>query len=263
MTVIGKVDSLWRYPVKSMRGEDLNEAFVGFSGFYGDRIFAFTSSAAPAGFPFFTGREQSAMLLFRPRFRDPTSATVPKNLAAADGIAPGLTPVYADSDELAVDVETPSGEVLAVDDPALMLKLREGLGDAHALTLLRSDRSMTDCRPISLFSVQTVRKLGEEIGGDVDKRRFRANMYVDLETAGGFGEDNFVGKSLRIGSRATISVLKRDARCKMVTLDPDTGESSPEVLRTIDKAHEGMAGVYGAVLVEGTVRTGDAVELLT
>jgi uncharacterized protein YcbX len=58
MSNIGKVDSLWRYPVKSMRGEELDEAFVGFSGMYGDRIFALRSAATPKGFPYLTGREQ-------------------------------------------------------------------------------------------------------------------------------------------------------------------------------------------------------------
>ena len=51
MSVVGRVDSLWRYPVKSMRGEELEEAFVGFPGVYGDRSFAFRSSASPKGFP--------------------------------------------------------------------------------------------------------------------------------------------------------------------------------------------------------------------
>ena len=57
MKLVGKVESLWRYPVKSMRGEELQEAFVGFPGVYGDRLYAFRSSAAPKGFPFLTGRE--------------------------------------------------------------------------------------------------------------------------------------------------------------------------------------------------------------
>jgi hypothetical protein len=121
---------------------------------------------------------------------------------------------------------------------------------------------MTDCRPISLFSLQTVRQLGDEIGAEVDKRRFRANIYMSLESGRGFGEDELVGRSLRIGTKATLSVLQRDGRCKMITLDPDTGESDPRVLRTVAKAHDGMAGVYGAVLVEGVVRKGDPVELL-
>jgi uncharacterized protein YcbX len=262
MSTIGKVQSLWRYPVKSMRGEELDEAFMGFSGFYGDRLFAFTSLAAPEGFPWFTGREQSEMLRYRPRFRDTDTARRPTNLADAESIAPGVTPVFAEPADLIVDVETPSGEVLAVDDPALIQKLCEGLGDKHSLTLSRSDRSMTDCRPVSMFSVQTARQLGEEIGADVDQRRFRANIYVDLESTGGFGEDTFVGRSLRIGSKAVLSILERDPRCKMITLDPDTAESNPDVLRKVAKAHKGMAGVYAAVLVEGMVRPGDSIELL-
>ena len=82
-----------------------------------------------------------------------------------------------------VDVETPSGELLAIDDPALIRMLGERIGDGHILTLVRSDRALTDCRPVSIFSVQTVRQLGEEIGTAVDQRRFRANVYVDLASA--------------------------------------------------------------------------------
>jgi Uncharacterized Fe-S protein len=71
MSVVGTVESLWRYPVKSMRGEELDEIFAGFAGVYGDRLFAFDSSASSKGFPFFTGRDQRQMIRYRPRFRDP------------------------------------------------------------------------------------------------------------------------------------------------------------------------------------------------
>ena len=121
---------------------------------------------------------------------------------------------------------------------------------------------MTDCRPVSLFSIQTAHQLGEEIGTALDKRRFRANIYIDLKAAAGFAEDAFVGNILRIGSKAVISILERDPRCKMITLDPDTAEPNPEVLRKVNRAHDNMAGVYGAVLVEGMVRHGDEIELL-
>jgi hypothetical protein len=80
MSVIGQVESVWRYPVKSMRGETLPEVFAGFSGVYGDRLFAFKSSAAPAGFPYLTGREEHEMLLYRPRFRNPQKAASPPAL---------------------------------------------------------------------------------------------------------------------------------------------------------------------------------------
>ena len=59
-----------------------------------------------------------------------------------------------------------------------------------------------------------------------------------------------------------IAILERDPRCKMITLDPETSVSNPEFLRQVTEAHDGMAGVYGAVLVEGTLRKGDAIALL-
>ncbi len=262
MSVIGKVDSLWRYPVKSMRGEELHEAFIGFAGVYGDRVFAVKSSASPKGFPYLTGREQQAMLCYRPRFRHPDQAAQPTNLTDAEGIGPGLTPVYGDPTAFMVDVETPSGAILAIDDPALLSMLSEGIRETHTLTLLRSERALTDCRPVSLFSVQTVKQLATELGIELDQRRFRANIYVDLKSAGGFGEDALVGRSVRIGSRVVIAILQRDSRCKMITLDPETGVANPDVIRTLANAHDGMAGVYCAVLVEGTLRKGDAIELM-
>jgi uncharacterized protein YcbX len=262
MSVVGKVDSLWRYPVKSMRGEELEEAFVGFAGVYGDRVFAFRSSARPKGFPFLTGREQESMVLYRPRFRHPDRAAKPVNLTEAESIAPGITPLSADPADTAVDVETPSGEVLSVDDPALTALLDKRTGTGNVLTLLRSERAMTDCRPVSLLSIQTVHQLGDEIGTAIDKRRFRANIYMDLAASNGFAEDGYVGRRLRIGSKAQVSILERDPRCKMITLDPETAEPNPQLLRTVTKAHGGNAGVYGAVLVEGMVRRGDAIEIV-
>jgi uncharacterized protein YcbX len=262
MTIVGQVESLWRYPVKSMRGEELEEAFVGFSGVYGDRLYAFKSSAQPAEFPYLTGREQREMLLYRPRFRHPDKAAKPPNLAEVEARAPGVSPLFADPAELAVEVETPSGGVLAVDDPALIRMLAERMGDGHAITLLRSERALTDCRPVSLFSIQTARQLGDEIGTPLDKRRFRANVYLDLKSAAGFAEDSLVGRKVRLGSKVVVSVLERDARCKMITIDPDTLEPNGAVLRKVSRAHDGMAGVYGAVLVEGMVHRGDEIELL-
>jgi len=77
--------------------------------------------------------------------------------------------------------------------------------------------AMTDCRPVSLFSLQTGRRLGEELGIDLDKRRFTANVFIDLASIAGFAEDGFVGRKLRIGSKAVVSVLERDPRCAMIT----------------------------------------------
>src|SRR5262245_27712107 len=185
MSTIAMVDGLWRYPVKSMRGEELNEAFVGFAGVYGDRLFAFRSSAGPRGFPYLTAREQRKLLQYRPRFRHPDKAARPINLAEAESMAPGVTPVYADAPDLMVDVEAPTGETIAIDDPVLIRTFREGVSGAPELTLVRSDRALTDCRPVSLFSLQSARQLGDEIGTAVDQRRFRANLYLDFQGTSG------------------------------------------------------------------------------
>ena len=260
MSIVGKIDSLWRYPVKSMRGEELDEAFASFSGIYGDRLFAFESSASPKGFPYLTAREQQRLLQYRPHFRYPDKAARPINLTEAEKM--GANPVWADFAELMVDVETPDGKTLAVDDPALIDMIRADIDQKHQLTLMRSERALTDCRPVSVFSLQSARQLAEETGTSMDKRRFRANVYVDLTSAQGFAENEFVGKSLRIGPKVVVTVLERDARCVMITLDPDTGGKSPEILKKVAQAHDGMAGVYGAFIVEGMLHKGDSVEVL-
>jgi hypothetical protein len=243
-----------------MRGQELDEAFVGFSGIYGDRLFAFESSASPKGFPYLTAREQQRLLQYRPHFRHPDKAARPVNLTEAEKM--GANPISADFAELMVDVETPDGKTLAVDDPALIDMLRTDIDQKHQLKLMRSERALTDCRPVSIFSLQSARQLGEETGTPIDKRRFRANVYVDLPSAQGFAENEFVGKSLRIGPKVVVTILERDARCVMITLDPDTGEKTPAILKKVAQAHDGMAGVYGAVLVEGMLHKGDPVEML-
>jgi MOSC domain-containing protein len=161
-----------------------------------------------------------------------------------------------------VDVEAPSGEVLAIDDPRLASLLVAGIRHAPALTLVRSDRAITDCRPVSIISLQTIQQLSQELNSVIDERRFRANVYVDLTDAGGFGEQVLVGRSIRIGPKAVISILEHDPRCNMISLDPDTGQANHQILRQVAQAHDGTAGVYAAVLIEGMVGCGDSVELM-
>jgi hypothetical protein len=262
VTTVGTVESLWRYPVKSMSGEEMPEVFMGFSGIYGDRCYAFKNSAARKGFPYLSATIQQQMLRYRPQFRYAERAAKPPNLSEAMSIAPGLNPANAEPDDLMLDVVAPSGTVVAVDDPALIEMLGEGLrGETH-LTLVRSDRALTDCRPISLISLQTVRQVETESGILLDKQRFRANVYLDLASDDGFAEDELVGRKLRIGSSTVIMVLERDPRCKMISLDPETGEHNPEILREVAQAHGAFAGVYCAVLVEGILTKGDSIEVV-
>jgi hypothetical protein len=127
------------------------------------------------------------MLLYRPRFRHPEKAVTPANLEAAQEISPILNFVAADPADLALDVETPTGEVLPIDDPVLLQQLTDQAGDGHSLTLLRSERAMTDCRPISLFSLQTARQLGEKTShrgmgiNESDWQRFMGHLEATLD----------------------------------------------------------------------------------
>jgi uncharacterized protein YcbX len=243
-----------------MAGEALAEAFMGYSGFYGDRCYAFKSSAARKGFPYLNANVQPQMLLYHPKFRDPDRATKPPNLIEAMSIAPGVTPANAEPEDMILDVATPSGTTVSVDDPALLERLGDGLRREHHLTLVRSDRALTDCRPISLIGLPTIRQIEEELGIPMDKRRFRANIYLNLASGKGFAEDGWVGRRLRLGTKAEVAVLERDPRCKLIALDPDTGEHDPEIFRKVAQAHEAYAGVYCAVLVEGMISVGDVVE---
>src|SRR4029079_10816417 len=107
---------------------------AGYPGVYGDRIFAFKSSASPTGFPYFTAREQRKLLQYRPRFRFPDKAARPVNLTEADKIGAG--PLSADISELIVDIETPEGKTFPIDDPALIDILRHEVYDRpqHTVT---------------------------------------------------------------------------------------------------------------------------------
>jgi hypothetical protein len=281
MTIVGTVESLWRYPVKSMAGETVPEAFFGFGGLYGDRMYGFLDSAAPAGAPFLTARDRPELLLYRPRFRNKLMAAKPPNQAEAERLEPGMTPLYPGAADLIVDVETPDGEVLSVDDVELLRRLAMGGPRARLalvrsdrpftprrtpargnLSVVRSDRALTDSRPISLIALQTIKQLGDEVMMRLDKRRFRSNVYVEWATAQGFAENSLVGRKLQIGSRVVLAALCPDPCSKIMTLDPDTVAEMPTILRKLARSHGGSAGIYCAVLTEGMARPGDAVTLL-
>src|SRR4030095_4812806 len=102
MTTVGTVESLWRYPIKSMSGETMTEAFMGFSGFYGDRCYAFKNSAARKGFPYLNANVQQQMLLYRPKFRYRERAARPPNLVEAMSIEPGVNPANAEPEDMSL-----------------------------------------------------------------------------------------------------------------------------------------------------------------
>jgi len=112
------------------------------------------------------------------------------------------------------------------------------------------------------YSVELYKTLEQETGLELDKRRFRANFYVDWDSEPGFYENGLVNRRLQIGDRLEIMVRELDPRCKSITIDPDTAETQPRILKHIARKHDGFAGVYAAVLNEGTVGAGDEIYLL-
>jgi uncharacterized protein YcbX len=243
-----------------MAGEALEEAFVGFAGMMGDRAYAFVRVPGSKGFPWHTGREQEDLVLYRPRYRDGAAASLPVDVERSFGMAPGVNPIFPKAEAFAVEVTTPGGWTLPVGSPELKAELEAWTG--QALTLRFSERGLYDCRPVSLFGNATAAALGEELGMRLDRRRFRANFYADWSDGRPYREDELVGRTLQVGERLRITVLERDPRCKMITLDPDTAAMEPGILRHVTQAHEGCAGVYAVVLVEGVVRKGDPIWLV-
>lgn len=229
---IGHVAALWRYPVKSMAGEALAHAQLGWHGFTGDRRWAFLRDDVPrSGFPWLTIREQARMSRHQPRF--------------VDGERPDASDVL---------VRTPDGDEVDVTDPALAAQLAPGARP------IKQDRGVFDTMPVSLITTATVAALGAEVGRDLDIRRFRPNLVI--ETAQGpFAEDAWVGHELRIGD-ARVRVDQRDPRCVVITVDPDTGVRDPEILRVVAQQRENCLGVYGTPVSPGSIAVGDPVRLV-
>lgn len=245
-TAIGRLEILRRYPVKSMAGEDLPEAYVAYTGVMGDRVYAFVDDEkAKAGdnFPWHSAREQADMLLFKPHFVEQPKSDVK----------------YPQAQTFAVEVRTPSGATLKVDDPALLRELRpKGPG----ATLRFSEKGMQDSRPLSLFSLDTLEALAAEAEVPIDHRQFRANFYVRWTQQKPYFEDELVGRRVKIGDTLEAMVVKKDPRCVIINLDPETAKPRTQVLKTVAKKHAGCVGVYLATLREGVVKQGDPIVLV-
>lgn len=228
---IGRIVGLWRYPVKSMAAEALNEVNVTWHGLAGDRRWAFIREGTEkSGFPWLTLRERADMNHFRPSFDDPEH--------------PDQSPTV---------VRTPSGSTLDVTDPALAAQLAPG-----GARVIKQDRGIFDTFPLSLITTQTISRLGEMVGARLEVQRFRPNFLIEADDAEPFAEDNWVGSLLAIGD-ARLRVDKRDGRCVVITIDPVTTERNPSILRSVARDREGCLGVYGSTVEPGRVAMGNSV----
>jgi uncharacterized protein YcbX len=230
--VVGRVAGVWRYPVKSMAGEQLDAVDVSWHGLAGDRRWAFVREGLErSGFPWLTLRERSDLWSFRASFAD-----------------------RASPDRSSTLVATPDGERFDVTDPALAARL------GHGARVIKQDRGVFDASPLSLITTQSIAHIAATVGRDLDVLRFRPNFVVDAATGAPFTEDDWVGATLRVGA-LRMRVDRRDGRCVVVNIDPQTAERDPAVLRTIARERDGYLGVYGATVEPGHVVVGDRVTL--
>ena len=230
---VGTVVGLWRYPVKSMAAEALSEAEVGWHGIAGDRRWAFIRpNLERSGFPWLTLREVADMRQFTPRFADP-----------------------ADPDRSRTLVRTPEDHEHEVTDPALAARLGEGV------RVIKQDVGVFDALPLSLITTSTVDGIAALSERPLEPARFRPNLLVAAAPGEEFPEDTWIGATLRIGNEMRMRVDVRDPRCVITTMDPDTGERDPRVLREIAQRRENCAGVYGTIVTPGRIALGETVTL--
>jgi len=250
---IGHVEAIFRYPVKSMRGERLEAAHLGWHGLDGDRRLAFRrmddNDKDRSRFPWLSASKLPGLLLFTPH----RNKDVDADADAAQG-----------DPHLPTHIRTPDGEAMSVfgDDlatevgrrygaPVQMMQLKHGIFDEACISVIASD---------------TVREISRLAGRTPDVRRFRPNVVVRLLRPVPFQEDEWLGGVLSFGKKddddaPAITVTMRDVRCSMVNLDPDSASPAPEMLKAVVRAHQNTAGIYGAVTRIGRLAVGQTITL--
>jgi uncharacterized protein len=235
MEKIGSVRQINIYPVKSMRGISAEKAVGHWYGLNGDRKFAFVHHDAKTGFPWLTAREIPRLLKYQPVFVSPNEVMKSQVL-----------------------VDTPFGERIPLDSQKLADELFSDYG--RTVTLLKLNRGTYDCMPISLLTTQSLETIQERVGNQLDGRRFRANIIVDVMARQRFPELGWINTLISFGKRpdsAQIQIKYPIKRCMVVNLDPESGTSDPEVLKSIAGELECVLGVYASFIKLGTIEIGD------
>jgi MOSC domain-containing protein len=227
---IGQIKAIFRYPVKSMAGEQLDTVSLGWHGLDGDRRFAFRRIADQGGFPWMTASRMPELILFKPLCRD-----------------------LGSGNQAPTHVRTPEGKTLLLRGAELRAEIARRHG--AEVELMQLNQGVFDEASVSLITLATCLHIERESGLNLDIRRFRPNIFIETYGNEPFEEDHWVGKVMSFGESAegaAVSVTLRDKRCVMINLDPETAQADPSVLKSVVRLNQNNAGVYGAV-----VRTGD------
>lgn len=227
-----QVARLWRYPVKSLRGEDRDTVEIDARGVVGDRFFAVRTENGRLG-----------------------SGKTTRRFGRIDGLLELSASQSGDVPEIAL----PDGRRFAVDDPAAARALSGWLGQPVAVVREASVPHM-DAGPIHLLTTASLAWLqGELPGCRVVAERFRPNLLIDRDGAGPIEQRDWIGATLRIGDDVVLRVVEASERCRMVDLAQADLPAERELLRFLARHHGACFGVYVDVLATGTIRCGDPV----
>jgi len=292
MPPVGRVQALWRYPVKSLLGESVARASCTARGFDGDRAFALVDpsdgAVVSAKHPRKWARTLSlsaayagpgALVGTAAAIRLPTGETVRTDAADVDAVLsaalgrpvrlvsvlpdqPVLERYWPEIDGLAPVAVMADQRALSLDPTEIVTRRRFG-SQSPAGTFF-------DSSPVHLLTTSTLRRLqaGND-GGDADPRRLRPNLVLDTGTATGFAENEWLGRSLRLGE-VVLEVTAPTARCVVPALAHGELPGDVGLVRAIarsnrlpvgDSGRYGCAGVYAEVVRPGIIRVGDAVSM--
>lgn len=254
---VGRVAALWRFPVKSMRGERLDRAEITLSGLPGDRGFALVDQETQRVVSAVNFKRYPNLFAFRARYLESPEA----------------------GQELpAVAVELPDGREVRSDSGDADALISEQLGCAVRLVRSAGKESSVDgtngpfhdAAPVSVLTNSTLRTMNELQPESVfDARRFRMNLILDCDETG-FPENAWVGRVLNVGNGVRLAVTSHDARCVMTTLAQDdlpedrgilSGLARHNRIQMGGKGRYPCAGVYAQVLSAGAAAEGDNVGL--
>jgi uncharacterized protein len=270
---VGSVAALWRYPVKSMMGEELNSAEVSDRGLLGDRQFAVVDRATGKVGGAKNPRKWGNFFDFRAAYTRPPqagAATTPVRITLPDGTM--VTSGEADVNQVlsrAFGREVTLEEARPGDKPPAATAEEywpdmAGLDHRDTVTDFElPPGTFFDIAVVHLLTTATIDHLRALYPqGRFEARRFRPNIVVATGPGDeGFAENDWIGHTLAIGDTVRLAITEPCPRCVMITLPQDDLPKDSGILRTAAQHNAVNVGVYASVLSGGTIRRGDAVTL--
>lgn len=270
-TVVGSVVALWRYPVKSMMGEELNASEVTQRGLLGDRSYGLLDSAEGKVASAKNPRKWPRLFDFRAALAEvPASAgRVPVRITLPDGTIvsseqPDIDNALSRALKREVTLRAAASKVSQAATAEEYWPDMEGLDHRDTVTeFALPEGTFFDSAVVHLLTTSTLERLSELYPqGRFEVRRFRPNIVVETANGGKqFVENAWIGHTLAIGDTIQLSITGPCPRCVMTTLPQGDLPKDAAILRTAAQNNKANVGVYASVRRAGTVRRGDAVRL--